>query len=277
MYRLIGGDGREYGPVTLDQLKVWVSESRVNVQTRVLAPGHDSWKPAAEIPEVAAFFNVAAAPGDIPPLHSARPAAPSPQPQRLAVTSLVLGLLALLCIGPITGLPAIFTGHVAYSRNRRDPVRFGGGGLALAGLLMGYCSLVLTAILLVGFLPAFYKAQSRSASTQCQENLKLIGVGILSADNVSEKDLAEEDPVELFRQFADQLGSPRVLICPADKIHKPAADFDSLTEDNISYQLAPAPEPQAVLRCPIHRHALMGDGSVTQDPPKRKRGMRIRR
>ena len=39
MYRVIGADGKEYGPVTLEQLKTWVAESRLNAQTKVRPEG----------------------------------------------------------------------------------------------------------------------------------------------------------------------------------------------------------------------------------------------
>jgi hypothetical protein len=53
MYKIIGGDGREYGPVSADQLRRWVAEGRVNAQTRVQAEGSAEWKSLGEIPELA--------------------------------------------------------------------------------------------------------------------------------------------------------------------------------------------------------------------------------
>ena len=34
MYKIIGGDEREYGPVTPEQLRLWISEGRVNARTK---------------------------------------------------------------------------------------------------------------------------------------------------------------------------------------------------------------------------------------------------
>jgi len=39
MYRMIGADGREYGPVTADQLREWIAEGRVDAQTKALVEG----------------------------------------------------------------------------------------------------------------------------------------------------------------------------------------------------------------------------------------------
>lgn len=44
MYYMIGGDGREYGPVTADQLKQWLIEGRANRLTLIRADGSDAWR-----------------------------------------------------------------------------------------------------------------------------------------------------------------------------------------------------------------------------------------
>ncbi len=53
MYRIIGADGREYGPITADQLRQWVAEGRANTQTKVLVEGATEWKTVGELPEFA--------------------------------------------------------------------------------------------------------------------------------------------------------------------------------------------------------------------------------
>lgn len=52
-YRMIGGDGKEYGPVTGDQLRQWRAEGRVVEQTQILAEGSADWKPLSAYPELA--------------------------------------------------------------------------------------------------------------------------------------------------------------------------------------------------------------------------------
>jgi TM2 domain-containing membrane protein YozV len=61
MYRIIGSDGKPYGPVTADQLRRWLAENRVNAQTLVQAEGSQDWKPLSTLPEFVA--NLQAAPG----------------------------------------------------------------------------------------------------------------------------------------------------------------------------------------------------------------------
>lgn len=63
MYKIIGGDGRQYGPITTEQLRQWIAEGRANGQTLVQPEGVPDWKPLSAIPE----FSAALASSVIPP------------------------------------------------------------------------------------------------------------------------------------------------------------------------------------------------------------------
>ena len=52
MYKIIGGDGKVYGPVALEQLRQWIAEGRVNAQTLVQTEGNAEWKALANYPEL---------------------------------------------------------------------------------------------------------------------------------------------------------------------------------------------------------------------------------
>jgi hypothetical protein len=52
MYRIIGSDGKEYGPVDAEQIRKWIREGRANATSRVQAEGASSWKTLAEFPEL---------------------------------------------------------------------------------------------------------------------------------------------------------------------------------------------------------------------------------
>lgn len=60
----------------------------------------------------------------------------------LAIASLVLGILGVICCSFITGVPAVICGHVARGKIKRD-ASLGGESLALAGLILGYISVVI--------------------------------------------------------------------------------------------------------------------------------------
>ena len=53
MYRIIGGDQKEYGPVAADDLRRWIAEGRLSGQSLVQAEGSGEWKPLSTFPEFA--------------------------------------------------------------------------------------------------------------------------------------------------------------------------------------------------------------------------------
>ena len=56
MYKIIGTDGRQYGPVTADQIRQWIAQNRANSQTITQAEGSAEWKPLGSFPEFASLF-----------------------------------------------------------------------------------------------------------------------------------------------------------------------------------------------------------------------------
>ncbi len=68
MYKVIGADGKEYGPVSAEQLRQWIAEGRANGQTKVLADGATEWKALGQMPEFAAVLGGIPAPIGAPPV-----------------------------------------------------------------------------------------------------------------------------------------------------------------------------------------------------------------
>jgi TM2 domain-containing membrane protein YozV len=64
MYKIIGLDGNEYGPVSAAQLQQWIQLGRVGPQTQVRVEGGNDWQPLSSFPE----FDVPG--GAAPPLLS---------------------------------------------------------------------------------------------------------------------------------------------------------------------------------------------------------------
>lgn len=56
MYRIIGVDNQQYGPVSADQVRRWLVENRVNAQTLVQLEGTQDWKPLGTFAEFANDF-----------------------------------------------------------------------------------------------------------------------------------------------------------------------------------------------------------------------------
>src|SRR5258706_2568484 len=65
MYKMMGADGKEYGPVSVDQLRQWIAEGRANAQTRVQSEGNAEWRAVGELPEFADA--VGQSPAAVPP------------------------------------------------------------------------------------------------------------------------------------------------------------------------------------------------------------------
>jgi hypothetical protein len=101
-------------------------------------------------------------------------------------------------------------------------------------------------------------------SIQCINNLKQFGlaVRIWAMDN---QGVNPPDPLSM----SNELSTPKILVCPADTNRVVANIWSAYTPDNCSYEyLAPSVtnadhEPSRVsVRCPIHGHVGLCDGSV---------------
>jgi uncharacterized membrane protein len=62
MYRIIGGDQKEYGPVSADDLRRWIAEGRLNGPSLVQAEGSGEWQPLAAFAEFTDALRLQAGP-----------------------------------------------------------------------------------------------------------------------------------------------------------------------------------------------------------------------
>jgi len=53
MYKIIGADQKEYGPVPADQVRKWIAERRANALTKARAEGGNDWKSLSDFAEFA--------------------------------------------------------------------------------------------------------------------------------------------------------------------------------------------------------------------------------
>lgn len=84
MYKIIGGDGQQYGPATAAQIREWVAAGRANAQTLAQAEGTVEWKPLSGFSDFADLTAVASA---APPVLAATD---------LRKSKLVAGILGIL-------------------------------------------------------------------------------------------------------------------------------------------------------------------------------------
>ena len=69
MFIIIGGDGKEYGPVSAEQVRTWLANGRANLSTKAKYAGTEEWHTLGEYTE---FVGPGSSP---PPVMSSSPAA----------------------------------------------------------------------------------------------------------------------------------------------------------------------------------------------------------
>ncbi len=178
MYRMIGADGREYGPFSTEQLRQWITENRANASTRVLPEGASDWVVLGSLPEFAALFGGAqptpppgsAMPPQPEPPKAAPTATPRPAPapapltapsnfqqknNPFAVAGMIMGILSLTLGLCCYGLPFNFFGLVfsiiAMVQISNEPQKYRGQGMAVTGLVLSIASIFLTILFVAAF------------------------------------------------------------------------------------------------------------------------------
>jgi GYF domain 2 len=158
MYKIIGVDKKEYGPVSAEQIRQWIADGRVNGQTLVQAEGSVDWKPLASFAE----FTLALSPQPVPAPGAAPPpgllqAAPQPP-----ATSQLQGPAIVLMI--VAGLNFIFSAiGLAMHLAGAGMSRFGPVGnpevekllemtSGIGGVISNFVGLAIAAVMFVGAL-----------------------------------------------------------------------------------------------------------------------------
>jgi hypothetical protein len=270
MYKVQGSDGKEYGPVSVDLLRQWVSERRVTGQTLVQPVGATDWRPVSSIPELAVLAGSpvsGTAMPPLPPTPASTAAFPGvvPRTSGLAVSSLILGILGITTCG-ISSIVGIVLGSVALVQIKKSRGQLKGEGLAIAGLCVSGLFLLFVPVSAGLFLPALAKAKSRAQQIQCANNMKQVNLGL----RMWAGDHGGEFPPDLM-SASNQIPSLKVLICPAEKLRdrRDATDWSDLSLIGSSYDYYGAGKNESrpleiILQCPLHGNTGLADGSVQQ-------------
>jgi hypothetical protein len=68
MYKIIGGDHKQYGPISVEDVRKWIAEDRLNAQTLAQVEGDIEWKQLSTFPEFAGAFPSESAMPNVPPV-----------------------------------------------------------------------------------------------------------------------------------------------------------------------------------------------------------------
>jgi hypothetical protein len=144
MYRIIGADGTEYGPISADMLCAWIAQGRANAHTLARSEHATQWRPLSHFPEFGP--TLAAAPTPLPPLAPVS-LPPAQRTNSLALTGMIMGLFSFTCgfcccYGFPFNLLGIILSLAALAQIRNDPFRQQGKGMAIAGLVLSLLSIV---------------------------------------------------------------------------------------------------------------------------------------
>ena len=150
MYKIIGQDGKEYGPISGQQLRQWISENRVESRTPVFADSAKDWTFVGLLSEFSNCFAGGVPPAIVPQTIS--PPAPTRKTNGFATAGLVCGILSLTlcwCCGgfPFNVLGLVFS-IIALSQINERPHLHEGRGLAIAGIILTAASFLIFLVLL---------------------------------------------------------------------------------------------------------------------------------
>ncbi len=209
MYKIIGGDGKEYGPISADQLRQWIIQGRVNADTQIQVEGTSVWMPLSRVP---GFSPGLSKPAGLPPVPDI-PLEPK-KTSGLAVASLVLGILGIFTCG-LAAVIGLVLGIMAQVRISNPKSRLSGSGLAIAGICTSALSLLLLVLILPGLLlPALSRAKQKAMTINCMNNMKQLGLGMVMYADAHTNQLPSA--AAWSDSVSNYVSSTNVFHCPAD-------------------------------------------------------------
>ena len=144
MYKILGVDGRQYGPVNVEQLRRWIAEGRANASTQTFAEGSAEWKPLGSLPEFAALF-----PSPAPPAM-----ARYRKTNAWALWGLICGIVSVFfcwccCFNIPLGALGLILSLIGLSEINEFPNVYEGRPLAIAGIVVSGVGLLLALFILL--------------------------------------------------------------------------------------------------------------------------------
>jgi len=113
MYTIIGGDGKQYGPISEPDIRKWIAEGRLNAQSLAKAESDAEFRPLAAFPELADMFGIPAPMSGIAPVLGAAPEGHQVASDKvkvpaigLMISAIISLLMSLWGLATIKSLPA---------------------------------------------------------------------------------------------------------------------------------------------------------------------------
>jgi uncharacterized protein DUF4190/uncharacterized protein DUF4339 len=150
MYKIRGADQKEYGPVSADQVRQWISEQRLDAQSLVRLEGTEEWKQLSQFPEFAGALASASphVPATLAPITQV-----GPRTNQMALAGFIMGLctvvLGCCCYGMPFNILGIVFSAIGLSQINKNPEMEKGRGLAIAGLVISIVATIIIVILVV--------------------------------------------------------------------------------------------------------------------------------
>lgn len=122
MYKIVGGDQKEYGPVTEEKVREWIAQGRANATTMLSQEG-GPWRPLSSFPEFQEALRTAVPPPVAgQPVYAAVPGTPDAKPNNTAIAGLVLSILgAFCCCGPLGCIIGIILSVIGLTQINQNP------------------------------------------------------------------------------------------------------------------------------------------------------------
>jgi hypothetical protein len=103
---------------------------------------------------------------------------PPPKTSGLAIWSLVLGILSLICFSIFAAIPGVICGHKALKCIKFSGGTLDGQGLAIGGLVTGYLGILVAVVMIPTLIaiaiPNFVRARQTVQENVCINNLRMI-------------------------------------------------------------------------------------------------------
>ena len=213
-YTIIGGDQKQYNLVTADDIRRWIADGRLNEQSLIKAEDDAEFRPITNFPEFAGAFTAKAVESTTPPPLPTAASAGSAKTSGLAITSLVLGILGLFTCGT-TALIGLILGIIAMTKVKQSRGALGGGGIALAGIIVSAIFVFMIPIFAAMLLPALAQAKQKAQVINCMSNVKVLSSALLQyADgNQNHHYPAATNWCDAIQS---NVGISKVFQCPAD-------------------------------------------------------------